>query len=488
MRRQLVVVSILFVAAGCSGAYFSAAPSAAGVTTGGAQDIGLARNQVAAGRIPSPDAFVIEGLLSEHDIDITGPKCAKAFCLNTAVGRAPALDTGEEAAFLVLGFSSGIDLRNFRRRPLNLSAVVDRSGSMNGGRIRAARQALHKLVDQLRPGDRFSLVVFDHDPVTLVHSTPIHSGTKPRLHDVIDGISSRGSTDIESALQVGYRHVARHRSEEREDRVILITDAQPNTGRTGTGSFVELMQTWSDHGIGLTVMGVGIDFGQKLTLAMSKVPGSNYFYLETAAKLAKVFDRDFDLLVTPVAWDFELEVNPSPGYRITAAYGIPSWADDAGNGAVRLHVPTLFLSRNRGAIVLRMEPENTAVFDYDAPIGTAHLGYREERRGAVSVIEEDVLVPDGDAPVWDQPGVETAVTLVNTALGLKGAARLAHAGRQHDALDLLEQTDALLPRSFTAEHRLVEDLERLIRAAAPARHADMERREAPHPEGPRWIR
>ena len=41
---------------------------------------------------------------------------------------------------------------------------------------------------------------------------------------------------------------------------------------------------------------------------------------------------------------------------------------------------------------------------------------------------------------------------------------------------------------LTAEHRLVADLQRLIRAASPARHAEIERREAPEREGPRWIR
>jgi len=42
-----------------------------------------------------------------------------------------------------------------------LIAVVDRSGSMDGGPIEAVRTALHQLVDRLKPQDRFGVVVLN---------------------------------------------------------------------------------------------------------------------------------------------------------------------------------------------------------------------------------------------------------------------------------------------------------------------------------------
>lgn len=59
-----ILVALTWTVPGCG--------AAMGVTTGGVQNIGLTRNHVAAGRIPSPDTAVVEGLLSEHDIDIRG--------------------------------------------------------------------------------------------------------------------------------------------------------------------------------------------------------------------------------------------------------------------------------------------------------------------------------------------------------------------------------------------------------------------------------
>lgn len=465
--QTVVAVGLALALAACGGA-MSMTGSPGGVTTGGAQDIGLARNQIAAGHIPSPEAFVIEGMLGEHDIDLEAPACDRAFCLDTAVGISPALDTGTEAAFMVVGFSSNIDIERFHRAPLNLSVVVDKSGSMSGGRIRAARAALHKLVRQLHPGDRISLIYFDSDYDVVVPSVDLSEGDDG-LHELIDELDAGGSTDIESALAEGYEQVGRHRSEGRDDRVILLTDARPNSGRTGADSFLELARSWGDQGVGLTVMGVGIDFGQDLTLAISRVPGGNYFYLETPEKLATVFDRDFDLLVTPVAWDFELLINPSPGYRITAAYGVPSWVEGEGRGAVRLHVPTLFLSRNRGAIVLRME-QHAGHAGWDTPLGTTRLGYRTAQAGPATHLDGTVGAPLDEGPT--PAGLHDAVMLVNTALALQTAARAAHAGHYQDALDTLDEADALIaPGAFPKERRLVENLRSLVRQRMPEDHA-----------------
>ena len=74
MKHTLIlsILTAIALTTGC-GASMGGAPSMsarAGVTTGGAQDIGLARNQIAAGRLPSPESFVVEGLLGEHDIDL----------------------------------------------------------------------------------------------------------------------------------------------------------------------------------------------------------------------------------------------------------------------------------------------------------------------------------------------------------------------------------------------------------------------------------
>ena len=52
--------------------------------------------------------------------------------------------------------------------PLNLCLILDHSGSMSGRALETVKQATHRIVDSLAPGDRLSIVVFDHKAKVLV--------------------------------------------------------------------------------------------------------------------------------------------------------------------------------------------------------------------------------------------------------------------------------------------------------------------------------
>ena len=142
---------------------------------------------------------------------------------------------------------------------------------------------------------------------------------------------------------------------------MVFTDAMTNTGETDTETFIGLASDNAQKGVGLTVFGVGIDLNQDLVLAISKLRGGNYFYLQDAAKISTVFDVDFDYLVTPLAYDLRSRLEPkATGFRIAQVYGYSSW--QAGSTAVEINVATVFLSRNHGAIVARLEPSTVALW------------------------------------------------------------------------------------------------------------------------------
>src|SRR6185503_696140 len=59
-----------------------------------------------------------------------------------------------------------------KRHRLNLSLVLDRSGSMEGEKIARAREAAAFCIDQLLAEDRISLVIFDDVVEVLAASQP----------------------------------------------------------------------------------------------------------------------------------------------------------------------------------------------------------------------------------------------------------------------------------------------------------------------------
>ena len=107
-----------------------------------------------------------------------------------------------------------------------------------------------------------------------------------------------------------------------------------------------------EPGIGLSTFGVGYNFGQELAVALSRIRGGNYFFIENHQRLDEIFTLDVDYRVTPLASDMHLEVTPGEGLQTTAAYGVQDWS--AESGVVSMDVTTLFLSRNHGAIVIRL--------------------------------------------------------------------------------------------------------------------------------------
>lgn len=336
-------------------------PGSLGATPGGAQDIGYIRTVIEEGYVPLPFHLAVEGLFSEHDLPIgEETPCQQLLCVRTALGRAPVFGSGQMNYFLQLGFSSGLDPATFQRAPLNLVVVLDKSGSMSDGsgdelsKMGAVKSALTGVVDKLTPDDRLAIVVFESEYQVLLDSTPVDE--PQAIKNLIATIEAGGGTNIEAGLRRGFEIAAANsRPDQRMDRVMLLTDALPNVGRTGEGEFLDLVRQYAEQDIGLSTFGVGFNFGQELILELSRIRGGNYFFLEDNARIEEVFGQDFDYLVTPLAYDLHLELVPGSGHTLSGVYGIQSWTP--GDELVELDVATLFLSRNRGAIVIRLEGE-----------------------------------------------------------------------------------------------------------------------------------
>jgi Ca-activated chloride channel family protein len=175
------------------------------VTQGGAKDVNYLRGEVEQSRIPHPETFTAEGLISEHSVVIeSNQPCAQVFCL-VAESIDANLIAQPEARYLIgLGFTTNVQSQGWRREPLNLVAVVDKSGSMSGGPLALVRSSLLEVLGHLRDGDRLSIVLYGDR--AHVHLEPIDVTAENRgiIRERIKEIVSAGSTAMEAGLQLGY--------------------------------------------------------------------------------------------------------------------------------------------------------------------------------------------------------------------------------------------------------------------------------------------
>ena len=235
------------------------------VRQGGAQDINHFRGEAAANRMPQPDTLTPEGLMGGYDIQIPGAEaCVRVLCVTGEAMRANLPLSPADKVLVGLGFDSGVDAKTWKRAPLNLVAVVDKSGSMQGAPLMRVRESLHQILDQLGPGDQLSIVLYGDRSYRHLEPTVVDD-KRAAIRLAIDAIESAGSTNMEAGLKVGYETAfASKDGFKGVTRVMLFTDEQPNVGRTDAASFMGMARVASNKGIGLTTIGGGTQFDARI--------------------------------------------------------------------------------------------------------------------------------------------------------------------------------------------------------------------------------
>jgi Ca-activated chloride channel family protein len=441
-----------------------------GATPGGAQDISFFRDRVDAGEVPHPAVFTPEGLFSEHDLPLSseGVRCDQLLCVRAEATDARLLVQPDVRYVAQVGFSSGLDPATFRRLPLNVVAVVDKSGSMGGRPIEMAKAALHELTKQLGKDDQIEIVLYGDR--THVHLAPTRGDAHDRIARAIDAIQIEGSTYMEAGLKLGYAEARKSaKAFDGLTRVMLFTDERPNVGATDAESFMGMAEASSLAGVGMTTIGVGVQFGAELATKIASVRGGNLFFFGDEDGIRKVFGEELDTIVTELAYDMVLEVRAAPGLKVAGLYGIPGemveWTPD---GGLRVGIATLFASKRKGAIYAAFASDagagrpETRISTGD-PVGEVALAYAL-RTGKIENSTLSLTTVDRTA---SSAGLSRGALLIDQATALKEATRLHHEKNDQEGAYQLVHAIAALYRQvddedLANERELVEKLEHTL--------------------------
>jgi len=114
-------------------------------------------------------------------------------------------------------------------QPRDIVLLLDRSGSMSGWKMVAARRAVGRLIDTLADHDRFTVLAFDdsletspHGDKGLIDATDRH---RWQTLEWLGRIDARGGTEMGPALEEAVRRLAGGEAA-RERVLVLVTDGQ----------------------------------------------------------------------------------------------------------------------------------------------------------------------------------------------------------------------------------------------------------------------
>lgn len=229
------------------------------------------------------------------------------------------------------------------RIPLNLSLVLDRSGSMMGEPMCAAIDAATMLVRRLHPDDVVSVVAYD-DEIEVVAPPSAAEG-----HDeVVAGIRSlfaRGATNLSGGWLRGRELVAENATARGVNRVVLLTDGHANQGIIDAGRLAGMAKAGSGAGVTTTTIGFGPSFDEDLLREMADGGGGNAYYIERTDQSSGVFEEELEGLSSLSAQNIRVAIEP--GTHADYANVVHQYPRESDGNVLRISVGDLYAREPR---------------------------------------------------------------------------------------------------------------------------------------------
>ena len=201
-----------------------------------------------------------------------------------------------------------------QRSSLNLSVVLDRSGSMQGDPLEVAKQCALFVQSRLSSNDLISLVTYD-DAVQVPSAS---SAASPNDHyrGAVERIEVGGTTNLFGGWEAGVKEIAKRSNAYDINRVLLLSDGCLNHGITDPEVIKERCLAAAREGIKTSTYGLGTHFDESVMCMMAEVTGGNNRYGERVEDLLEGFIEELDLLAHLYGSELSIKLEPAPGVEV----------------------------------------------------------------------------------------------------------------------------------------------------------------------------
>lgn len=285
--------------------------------------------------------------------------------------------------------------------PQNLCFVLDRSGSMQGSKLAALKDATKHVIDMLTPEDIVSIVIFDDTVQTLLPATA--ASDKAALKAAIDTIEEAGGTAMSGGMRAGQAELAKHQGADRVASMLLLTDGQTWGDEEACR---QLAGQLGQAGVKITALGLGAEWNEKLLDDIAEATSGVSDYIAEPGKIAAFFQRAVRAAQGTVARDARLLLRLSRDAAPRAVHrAMPTIANlgyqPIGQNEVAVRMGDLEAGGTASVVIdLMIQPRPVGNFR----IAQAELHFTPVGASTEQVIKQDVILDitsDAAAPVFD---------------------------------------------------------------------------------------
>ena len=268
------------------------------------------------GELPPAGAVRIEEMINYFKYQYPQPTGDAPFSINTELAACP---WNTKHKLMMIGLQGKIiPMENLPSS--NLVFLIDVSGSMmDENKLPLVQSSLKLLVDQLRPQDKVSLVVYAGNAGLVL--SPTSGDRKTTIKDAIDRLEAGGSTAGGEGIQLAYQTAKQNFVTGGNNRVILCTDGDFNVGFSSDDALETLIEKERESGVFLTVLGYGMGNYQDAKMQKLADKGNgNHAYIDGISEANKVLVQQFGGTLFTIAKDVKLQIEFNPakvqGYRL----------------------------------------------------------------------------------------------------------------------------------------------------------------------------
>ena len=369
---------------------------------------------------------------------------------------------GTERAFLLLEVTGDAGEKRAARAPMNVSLVLDRSGSMSGEPLEYSKKACQFVAEQMGANDQLSLVAFDNHVQTVLAPQPVTN--KDAIKHKISAIHPGGSTSLSGGLLQGIEYVSNGKKASSVNRVILLSDGHANVGITDRGKLEEIAKEFHSAGIGITAMGVGNGFDEELMEGIADNGGGNFYFIEKPEDIPGIFAQELDGLLSVVAQNVRLTIRPANESAVTVNQIFGYAAEETDRG-LEVSLGDVYDQEVKSILLeVTLPPHTTGKHD----VLSIQWSYMDVTDGAELCSLDDNIEAEFTNDIdliMDSlnPHVEKQVKITESALAIQHAIGFFDSGDEESGKKLLQaQADTLLRSALLMEDKELYEEARML--------------------------